>query len=109
MSINKENLMNHFDNDVEMIKQLLGIFIQSYPESLGNIEKAIESKNFDDLRLHAHTLKGMCSNFFAEEAVALSLYLEKCGSEKNFADDIPEKFQNLKATIESAVKELESI
>lgn len=99
--IEKENLLEHFDGDMELIQELTQIFEESYPEVLRNLNEAIKSENFSDVELHAHTLKGMISNFFAEEAKDIAFELEKMGRDKSItnatalAADLEQKVSSL--------------
>lgn len=109
MSINIDQLNNDFDGDKEMIRALLEVFESSYTEHLEKLESSILRKDFENIKLHAHTLKGMCSNFFAEKAVELSLYIEIQGREANDAADLDDKLKELKMAIYEAVVELKKI
>ena len=81
MLVNEKELKIHFDGDEELIGELLEVFEASYPETLDLVVKSIESQNLIDLELHAHTLKGMVSNFFASELKDAAFALEKMGRE----------------------------
>ena len=77
--LNVQALKSHFDGDEEMIADLIEMFESEYSEILNNSKIAIESKNYSALELSAHTLKGMISNFFAEELKIAAQELETMG------------------------------
>lgn len=82
MLINEAKLLEHFENDKSLIHELSVIFDSSYPVSLTGLKKAVSQMNYEGIELHAHTLKGMVANFFAEEAIQTALNLELIGREK---------------------------
>ena len=75
-------IKEHFDGDEELIGELTEIFDSSYPTSLAALVVAIQEKNFSEIELHAHTLKGMISNFFAVDLKNAAANLEKIGRDK---------------------------
>jgi HPt (histidine-containing phosphotransfer) domain-containing protein len=107
MLVHLENLKSHFDGDEELIMELLEVFAESYILVLESLNKAVEEKNYKEVELHAHTMKGMVANFFAEELKSSAFFLEKGGREENvldFAthlkkleDDIPVMIDEVKA------------
>ena len=80
--IDVKAIKEHFDGDEELIGELTEIFDGSYPKSLAALVVAIQEKNFSEIELHAHTLKGMISNFFAVELKNAAANLEKIGRDK---------------------------
>lgn len=96
--INKEQILLHFEGDEELIGELIEVFDTSYPATLDSIELAIKDLDFKNLELHAHTLKGMIANFFAEDLKNAAFSLEKMGKEK--------KLGNVESEIETLVNGL---
>jgi HPt (histidine-containing phosphotransfer) domain-containing protein len=106
--INIEAFKEHYGEDIDIVGDLIEIFEATYPETLNAIEKAVCENNFKDLELHAHTLKGMCSNFFCDDLKTACLSLEKMGKDQvltNHRDYI----QNLKEGLPELVEELKSL
>lgn len=87
MLVNEKELKVHFDGDEELIGELLEVFEDSYPDTLASVKKSIEEKNLQDLELHAHTLKGMISNFFAQTLKDAAYSLEKMGREGSLSGE----------------------
>ncbi len=108
MLFDEQKLREHFDNDVDLISELLQIFESSYPDTVSAIENAISEKNYKDLELHAHTLKGMVSNFFAEELRQAAFALEKIGTDES-SDDTTSFVSVLKEKLPLLVTEIRSI
>ncbi len=82
MIINEKQLLDNFDNDWVLIKDLTDICLTKLPEYLNNVAVAVSSKNFEKLELHAHTLKGSVSYFGYEPIREASHRLEIAGREK---------------------------
>lgn len=76
-------------DNLEMLKEVIGDdlkdILKSYldvaPSTLSNIKNAIENRDADGLRLHAHTLKGSSANIGATELPPLCLVLEDKGKD----------------------------
>ena len=107
--INIDEFKSHYGDDIDIVGDLIEIFEVSYPETLSSIEKAIIEKNFKDLELHAHTLKGMCSNFFSEELKSSCLSLEKMGRDQVLADNHKDLLNNLDENLPKLIEELKEL
>ena len=82
ISFEPEKLLQVFDNDMEFLKEAVGMFLEDYPPMLATIDQALSTENHDELGRTAHGLKGMLGNFQAEEAVAHAFVLENMGKNK---------------------------
>lgn len=80
--IDQDALKSHYGEDIEIIEDLIEIFDSTYPESMAELEKAINASDFGNIELHAHTLKGMVANFFSSELKDKFYELEKKGKEQ---------------------------
>lgn len=78
--INKEELLERVDNDYELLKELISIFIEELPQQLRDIEGAINNQDSEKLRTSAHRLKGAVGNLAAEEAYEIAAQMELLGS-----------------------------
>lgn len=85
MLFEKEKLLGHFDGDEELIGDLLEIFESSYNEPLTKLKEALEQSDAKGVELHAHTLKGMLSNFFIDDLIEVAFGIEKMGRSGNLA------------------------
>lgn len=79
--IDKDKLFEHYDGDTEILTELVGIFEETYPETISELKTAISERNFKNIELHAHTLKGMIGNFFDDTLKEKTFLLEKIGRE----------------------------
>ncbi len=107
MLVNREELNVHFDGDEELIGDLLEVFESTYPDTLNAIKTSAGENDYSNLELHAHTLKGMIANFFAQELKEYAFSLEKMGREKT-AEGAEEYIAKLEAGLPELVKEIRS-
>lgn len=99
VSINRETLLNAFDNDPDFLKEAVGLFVSDYPNMMVKIKEAIRNEDSTTLERTAHALKGMLGNFQAEQAAGTAFNLEKKGRNGDFSG-VKQMFDNL--TIELA-------
>jgi len=97
--IDREELMSRLDGDMELLEELFELFVEDYPQFLGDIEAAIQNCDGQKLKQAAHTLKGAVGNFAAKKAFDLAFQLEMMGQEEQF-QGAQEVFDELKTAIE---------
>ena len=68
----------------------------------------MESEDFSNLELHAHTLKGMIANFFAADLKSAAFELEKMGKEKKIENG-NEYYEKLERDLPLLIDELRSL
>lgn len=78
--------MKQFNGDEEILLDMINIFKESLNSLLDSIRNAIENKNGNQLRINAHTFKGVMSNFFAQTCEEKALALERRGEDHDFED-----------------------
>jgi two-component system, sensor histidine kinase and response regulator len=78
--IDEEELLDRVGDDLELLAELVPIFLDDSPRLLEEIRDAVHSGNADDLRAAAHTLKGAVGNFSAYPAYRASYKLEEMGT-----------------------------
>lgn len=103
-----KSLLEMFNNDMDFLKQMAEIFLSDAPPLLNRVQNAIESKDADNLRRNAHSLKGMLKNFNFEKASQTASELEDIGRQKVFDDSRP-AFENLARQLDSAINLLKDI
>lgn len=62
LHFNYTELLNSFDNDTQMLKDLKEDAKQAVPDSIEKIYNAIETANYNEIAKNAHTLKGIGLN-----------------------------------------------
>jgi two-component system, sensor histidine kinase and response regulator len=106
--IDRKDLSDRLDGDMDLLKELIHLFIEDSPKLLLEIDKALEENNFEKLRKAAHTIKGSVSNFSANNAFSLASNLENIAKEKN-ADKAHDVNKILKIEINNVIESLKSI
>ncbi len=86
MAVTRANL----NNDAELIAAIAMVVIEDLPALVSELREAARENDAKQLRLMAHTIKGLASNFHAEPLVTLSQRLEREGDRL-----APEKVQEL--------------
>ena len=71
--------MARLDDDRELLRELVEIYVEEEPELLGQIREALAVGDTDAVRRSAHSLKGAVSNFAAAPARVLAEALEFAG------------------------------
>jgi HPt (histidine-containing phosphotransfer) domain-containing protein len=71
--------LSRVGGDVELLREVVGLFLEDYPQSLEMIRDAVARGDHSGLERHAHSLKGSVSTFGAQEAFDAALELEKQG------------------------------
>ncbi len=74
----KAKLFERFGNDEELIGVVLEAFLQEAPGLIENMKTAIERKDYELIRSHAHALKGSAANVNADILRQLALSMEQC-------------------------------
>jgi len=69
-------LMSRVDNDPELLKDLVDLFLEEYPRQLQEIRAALEIQDAKAAARGAHSLKGSTSNLAARLASEAALRLE---------------------------------
>jgi len=72
-------------DDIELLLELLDIYSNDFEEKRKIIEVAVQSKNFDQVKSIAHSLKGASGNISAKTMRECWLKLEEMGKTQNLA------------------------
>ena len=86
--------------DKEIIKEIIEMYIQEYPDRMVEIRKNIQENDMVHLQRNAHSLKGVTAHFFDPESVAQTIAFEQ----KCIAEDIPAVNEHLDQIIKSLEK-----
>jgi len=78
----KQSMLNTFDHDWDLFKELVDIFSSDYPKMLDTMRACVQDGDAETLNRTAHSLKGMLRSFQAEAAADIAFDLEKKGKEK---------------------------
>lgn len=105
--IDFEELLERTENDRELMRDLLTIFKEEFPERLQALSEAVASLNASNVVLEAHALKGMLSNLAAVEAAAAVAELERFGR-NNETSRFLESFSHFEAIANELSRQVEA-
>ncbi len=88
------------EHKISFVREIFGLFLQTYPKSLKTLDETINSKDWKKMKRVVHQLKGLCLNVGAIQMVAVCIKFEPIVS-----CDTPEDLHDL----QSLVKELNLI
>lgn len=84
--LNCRAALERLEHDPELFQDLLGFFFSDTPKYMADLRSAVESRNPDLLRRAAHSLKGLISNFDAQDAAGTAFRLETMGRNRAMDD-----------------------
>ncbi len=102
---NLNYMLEILDGDMDMLYELIAVFVEDAPGQLDDIENALTKSNAQDLRRAAHTFKGSVSNMGAPLLTDKALALEKMGLE-NRIDDGPAAYRELRGDADNLLAAL---
>ena len=105
--IDFDELLERTENDRELMRDLLTIFKEEFPERLRALSEAVASRNAANVVLEAHALKGMLSNLAAIEAAAAVAELERLGRNDETSRFL-ESFSHFQAIAKELSRQVES-
>ncbi len=76
---NPDFILDQVDGELDQLKELTEMFWINSQEIMGNIHTAVDGRDFDALRMAAHSLKGVVAFYQAERAREIALRLEMMG------------------------------
>jgi HPt (histidine-containing phosphotransfer) domain-containing protein len=100
--------LSRVGGDVELLREVVGLFLDDYPQSLELIREAVAAGDQSSLEQHAHSLKGSVSTFGAQEAFDAALALEKQGRTGDLTA-APEGLRRLENALTALRPELEAL
>jgi PAS domain S-box-containing protein len=75
--LNEALLVSRVDNDPQLLRDLVDLFLEEYPRLVDEIRVALERKDAKALQRGAHSLKGSTSNLAAKMASETAFKLER--------------------------------
>jgi HPt (histidine-containing phosphotransfer) domain-containing protein len=74
------------ENDLELLSEMIGLYLNSSPTLLAEIESAVAARDSERITRAAHTLKGMLGNMCAGKCAEAALELETIGKSGDLAE-----------------------
>ena len=75
----KDLALSRVGGDDELLKDIALLFLEDYPQVLGELKTALAAGDAHKAERSAHSIKGSVANFGAPEAVAAALAIEQFG------------------------------
>jgi PAS domain S-box-containing protein len=106
--LDKAEALGRVGDDVELLKELVGLFLESCPRQLAELRQAVARRDAPALRRTAHALKGAVGIFGARAAVAAAQRLETMGRAEDLthADAACAALEEALARLEPALADL---
>ncbi len=93
----------------EKQQKYIGMFLDNAPKLLDSLEKALGAKDYQAVKIAAHSLKPQLSYMGIKEEVSNIFLIEQSSGETAHRDTLPELFENLKRLCIKAFEELRNI
>jgi two-component system sensor histidine kinase/response regulator len=106
--LDRAEAMARVGGDLDLLKEIASLFLDEYPRSMDEIQKALATGDAKMLERSAHGLKGAVANFGARTAVDAASQLEQLGR-TNKLDHAPQALAALERTLACLHAELSSI
>jgi DNA-binding response OmpR family regulator len=95
----RASLLEGLGKDSSLARRLIDLFLEDSTRLLDDVRRAIASRDAEELRRAAHTLKGSVCNFPASVATNLAQQMERIGAEGDF-DAAQDLLPSLRAEID---------
>ncbi|HBH06023.1 MAG TPA: hypothetical protein DDX92_05425 [Flavobacteriales bacterium] len=92
--------------DEGFMKELINTFIDTAPQDVASIEKAVHDESFEDVRKITHKLKSSVRTLGMHALEPVVLSLEKMGKEQEDFNAIREKFREFQILLERTIEQL---
>jgi PAS domain S-box-containing protein len=76
----------HFEGDLELLKEIAGMFLEETPLVMDKIKNALSRGDSNALERAAHTVKGSVGNFAAKPAFQAAQRVEQIGRDGNMGE-----------------------
>jgi two-component system sensor histidine kinase/response regulator len=77
--VEKTALLETLDNDPQLLREVIGIFLADCPGKLAELRVAVTAGNPDQIANSAHSLRGSVATLGAQKAVEVAQKLESMG------------------------------
>lgn len=78
-----KDVLNNFGGDLDLLRDTVALSLRYLPQHLERIHTAIQTKNFKELEVSAHTIKGSLSIYLFKPIVNQAFEIEQCGRTQN--------------------------
>lgn len=105
--INMNELMSRVENDRELARELLSIFIEELPGKLQMLAQAVTRGDLSEARILSHALKGALLNISVTQAAVKAANLEQTARDGDAAQ-VKRAFARFEQEIDGLLPELQA-
>lgn len=80
-----EKVLKVLDGDVNLLREITGIFMESSVSDMETLQQAIAAWNSEKIQQEAHKIKGAAANIGAERVRALALEMEHSARQEDLS------------------------
>jgi HPt (histidine-containing phosphotransfer) domain-containing protein len=77
--VEEKALLETLENDAQLLKEVIGIFLEDSPGKLAELRTAVTARNSNQIAIGSHSLRGSISVFGCKAAVEAARNLESIG------------------------------
>jgi len=109
-----EELLERIENDRDLFKEVIRIFVQDTPGLISLLGDGISERNGGRVEKAAHTIKGSCAMISAKRLEGLAHQLEMMGRENDLTgaeavyQDVIDCFNDLKQIMMATLEKMQS-
>jgi len=103
--VNRDAFLERVGGDEQLMKQLIGLFLDEGPRLLAQVEEAVRQKAPEELEKAANALKDSVAGLAAEQAMTAAGRLEVIGKSRDL-DHVGEAYQDLRLKVQQVRREL---
>lgn len=100
-------LISFAGNDIEKQKKYVNIFLQNAPKLVAQLVSGIENKNYESIKISAHSLKTQLNYMGVKEELSHVFELEQMATHSHKHDEIAFLIKNLQVVCDKAFTELQ--
>lgn len=82
---NEKELLDRYMGEKEIVKEVIGIFIDDAEKKIELLSNSIDLKDFEKIKIYSHSIKGQSYNISAKEIGDIAFEIEK--ATKNYDID----------------------
>lgn len=106
--IDKNKLIKVFENDLEILDEIITKFLEIYPNEITSLEQKIKEKDYPKIQFLGHSIKSAVSNFRPNNILECLFEIEMAGRNQDI-DKIVELFPTVKEMLIEMADELKSL
>jgi len=107
-AVERKALLESLDNDTELLKEVIGIFLADCPGKLEELRMAVTARNSSQIATVSHALRGSVGTFGAGAAVEAAQELESLGRQGKI-EGLDEAFSVLERELALVTSALEQM